>query len=1065
MADKNQNDAGRAFTTRLNDIIHDLAPNGSKPFTYLKITFIFFLAFTLITLTGGNLIGEFGILTKHVDTTTKTAKSFLLHEQEISSTELDKTLLSLAVNQELSSALKANDRYSVEQIISRLFPELENLHNISELAIYDTTRNLIIRSGKASSSADRRYNSLPLKSAETNSTTLKGFELEDNGTLVMSVIKPWILEGKPLGFLKLTMNFEEPLQFIGTMLKADVVEVRSRDALFSDTATAEAKHGWNLTPTAAYKKVGNFPLPTNVTALFQKHITPSSQFDRIVFNRDSVSIASSLPLPMADGTQAASLVLIQDITPEIRAFASRTAVTLLLACLVTLIIGLVLNRIVRSLQFSVIETRQSLEEEVAANTKALRNMQELWVEAQEIAFLGSWERDLLTNELSWSSGMYGITGLPQTTPIQTARDEYFKLIPPSDLNTVRLQMEQAISQCSAFNYEHHLVRKDGQTRLLHIRGYVIAGEDGKAIRTLGTVHDITDYHNAQERSQRLADILEASLNEIHAFDTETLNYEHANRCARENLGYSAEQMSGMQAWQVIGNNTAQQFKDKLRPLLNGSLSVLSFEDIHRRKDGSEYPAEIRVELHKTQSSSLFVAICNDLSERTAREKESQAARLAAEHMAYFDTLTELPNRAACQRDATDYFNANQNKKPAFIIHLDIDNFKRINDTLGHAAGDSALQEFGERLKLCCFGMGTAYRWGGDEFVIIANNSEIDPEELCQRVYIVMRAPMDYQNNPIWPSVSMGIAQCPTDGEDFNTLLVNADLALYRSKEDGKDRWSYFTKDMKTASDEEARTEQELRLALRRDEFFLVFQPQVNIQTQQITGIEALVRWQHPTRGVLAPGAFLPVVDKTNLATPLGQVVLDKALAAARKWHDLQLDFGRIAVNLSSSHLTSGTLLDDFNSLMAKHKVAPEYITAEVLESVFLDNERSNNSEVLEELHNLGVHIELDDFGTGYASLSHVADLPINGLKIDKSFTEQILSDRKKEIVVSHLINLARSLNINIVCEGVETEQQLDRLQMMGNFAVQGYLIARPMPFEAMSDWLTSTQSDLAFNLT
>ena len=230
----------------------------------------------------------------------------------------------------------------------------------------------------------------------------------------------------------------------------------------------------------------------------------------------------------------------------------------------------------------------------------------------------------------------------------------------------------------------------------------------------------------------------------------------------------------------------------------------------------------------------------------------------------------------------------------------------------------------------------------------------------------------------------------------------------------------------------------------------------------MTGVEALVRWQHPERGLVSPGLFLPVVEKSTLAPILGEIVIDNALAAARSWLDQGLDFGRVSINLSPSHLASGLLVEHFKSAMARHDVSPERITAEVLESVFLNDNRSGHQAALQELYELGVHIELDDFGTGYASLTHLSDLPINGLKIDQSFTRQMLEDDKKEAVVNHLIHLARALNIGVICEGVETEEQYDRLRMMGDFSIQGYLIARPMTFDKVTEWMSESSNDLYY---
>jgi diguanylate cyclase (GGDEF)-like protein len=496
------------------------------------------------------------------------------------------------------------------------------------------------------------------------------------------------------------------------------------------------------------------------------------------------------------------------------------------------------------------------------------------------------------------------------------------------------------------------------------------------------------------------------------------------------------------------------------PLLRGHRDSLSAESVHRRKDGSEYPVDLRVQILRDQDRDLLVAIANDVSERVQRENETREAKIRAERLAYFDPLTKLSNRAGCQRDAKERFA--RPEKPAFLIHVDMDGFKRVNDTLGHLAGDQCLEETGRRLREVCRGLGTAYRWGGDEFVILAEGGMSDPNELCERARRIMRMPMEFNGNRFWPTVSMGLALCPHDGDDFETLLVNADLALYQSKENGKDRYTFFRPDMRTDSETEAQIELELKDAVKNDQFFLVFQPQVNLRSQSVTGIEALVRWQHPERGTVSPADFLPVVEKSGLAPILGEIVIDKAFAAARSWIDQGIDFGRISVNVSPSHLSSGLLLDHFKAAMEKHDIGPERITAEVLESVFLNDNRSGHLAALRELFELGVHIELDDFGTGYASLSHVSDLPINGLKIDRSFTRQMLQDAKKEVIVNQLIHLARSLNIGVVCEGVETDAQYDRLRMMGDFSIQGYLIARPMPFHQATDWMSEATDDLYF---
>ena len=1062
------NDAGkpggeRGMAARLDAIMGYWSRNGRLIAKPLKTTFFCFFAFVATALIAQDFLGEYRNLNQRLETTVSTARAFLHHQEKVGAAGLEKVLLGLSANPQLIDAFEDSDPYALQRMTSALFPEMKDQHQIAEFAIFDRNRTRLINAHKAIT-RQQRDDSFLLKLASETETVTRGFEIGDNGSTLISVVRPWTSDGRLLGFLQLGIEIKDTLGLIGTTLNADVVETLHASQLVPGSPAEGGNGGWTRTTGFSYREAGDFEMPTSVRSVLEGDLEALSRSNHLFLEGRRVHIAYNFPVILADGTPGSSLVLFQDITDEVLSSLGHTATSLLLVCMIAAVAGTIVYKLIQSLQTAVIKTRTRLEEAVLANTQALNHSRARLIEAQKIASLGSWERDPQAEDLFWSDEMYRISGISKDLPPREARKQLYEQIPPDERDYVREQLEKAVEECREFDFEHHLVRPEGTIRRVQVRGYVIADSNGKAIKVLGTTHDITDHYNAKERSNRLANILEASLNEIYIYDTETLTFQYANQCARDNVGFELDELQGMPVSTITARKSDQQMRDILQPLLDGKTSFLSIEGFHKRRDGSIYPVEARIQLHKHQNKPVFVAICNDLTERTARELETQAAREAAERIAYFDELTGLPNRAACQRDATELFSEARDAKPAFIIHLDIDNFKRINDTLGHGAGDACLEEAGERLRMCCVGLGTAYRWGGDEFVIIALDGQTDPEELCQRVNIVLRAPMEFDGNQIWPSVSIGVARCPCDGDDFSTLLVHADLALYRSKEDGKDRWSFFTSDMKIDSDEEARTEKELREALRNDEFFLVFQPQVNIRTQIVTGIEALVRWQHPTRGILGPGAFLPVVEKSNLATPLGQAVIDKALRAARSWQDDNIGFGRVAVNLSPSHLTSGTLVNDFTAAMEKYGVEPEFVTAEVLESVFLDNQRNNNSEVLETLHNLGVHIELDDFGTGYASLSHVADLPINGLKIDRSFTNKILTDAKKEIVVNHLIHLARALDINIVCEGVETSNQFERLRLMGNFSVQGYYIARPMAFDDVTAWLNSGQQEVTFGV-
>ncbi|WP_208977781.1 EAL domain-containing protein [Labrenzia sp. 011] len=1021
----------------------------------LRTVFLTVFALTVAVLTLQNIMSAYRSMNEPQERLVRTVERLLTRQKALGTETLDRAISTIGADTALQAAIRDKNASETRTIADRVFARPPDGLEIAEFTIYGADHNLIYRALDPNSighSVDSRYASGPVSFQSDLSTNLSrrtnGIELGPNGEIVVSIFRPLISGAKLLGYLKLAIDIENPLAFISSAVDAQIVKV-------TETGGNHDLGGSRF----QYAHIGGLaPGGLDIGS-----ITSSGEIDagnRFALHDGKIFVLRDLPIPVTGADHFVRLVLVKDVTRNVWAFARQTLFSLMAGIGLALLSWAIIHRLLSRLQSAVQETTSRLEAEVRDNTRKLEHSAFQLTEAQRIAGIGSWERDLATNDILGSEEFYRIMAIPKDLPAAEIKDHIHAQIPEKEAITKEAVISRAIAVCGEFDLEHTLVLKNGEARYVHMRGYVLAGPDGKAAKVIGTVHDNTDRRLAERRNNLLANILESSLNEIFILNTQTFLVEYANKCALSNLGYELADLKSRHIWDINPVYDAESIRRDVAPLLNGSRESLSVESLHRRKDGSEYPVDLRVQLLKDDERDLFIAIANDVSERVQRENETREAKIRAERLAYFDPLTKLSNRAGCQRDAKARFS--RSDRPAFLAHVDMDGFKRVNDTLGHLAGDHCLEETGRRLRQVCRGLGTAYRWGGDEFVILANSDMSDPNELCERARRLMRAPMEFSGTKFWPTVSMGIALCPEDGDDFDTLLVNADLALYQSKEKGKDRYTFFKADMKTDSEIEAKIELELHEAVKNDQFILVFQPQVNLRSQTITGVEALVRWEHPDRGLLSPAEFLPIVEKTNLAPVLGRIVIDTALAAARHWLDAGLDFGRVSINISPAHLSSGLLTEHFKEAMVKYNIDPDRITAEVLESVFLSDNRSGHLAALEELYNLGVHIELDDFGTGYASLTHVADLPINGLKIDKSFTNQMLQDPKKEAVVNQLIHLARSLNIGIVCEGVETEAQYDRLRMMGDFSIQGYLIAKPMTFDRMTDWMTESADDLYY---
>ena len=482
---------------------------------------------------------------------------------------------------------------------------------------------------------------------------------------------------------------------------------------------------------------------------------------------------------------------------------------------------------------------------------------------------------------------------------------------------------------------------------------------------------------------------------------------------------------------------------------------------HHRVDDVEVRINLRngksiVMNKRRMSNGNVISSLVDVTAQREREEELRRTRDALEHIAYFDALTTLPNRAHCQQDLEALFRNPEGSESFALIQLDLDKFKRVNDTMGHAAGDHLLKVAGSRLAFLATKVSAfkPYRWGGDEFVAIVRlDNEIDLEDLCQELTDLVAVPVPYEKTTLWPTASIGVATYPADAKNLEELMMYADLALYKTKQMGRDGYQFFAAEMKEKIDSDIRIEHGVRKALEFDQFELYFQPQVSAIDETIEGIEALVRWNHPERGQLPPGLFMQVVESNGLASALGRTVFDKAMAAARCWMDEGLSFGRLAINLSPGHIQKATLVDDFCESLEKHAVNPDLLAVELLESVWLDDNDGYINEIFQRLSAAGVHVELDDFGTGHASLSHLSTLPIDGIKIDRSLISNLVKGDKHDAILEMVTSMTRLMKLRVVCEGVETSQQMEAVSKIANCSIQGYLVSRPLNFEQMSNWI------------
>ncbi len=434
------------------------------------------------------------------------------------------------------------------------------------------------------------------------------------------------------------------------------------------------------------------------------------------------------------------------------------------------------------------------------------------------------------------------------------------------------------------------------------------------------------------------------------------------------------------------------------------------------------------------------------------------ARNSMAYIAIHDGLTGLNNRIF-MRDHFDTLirSAERRKERLAVIQLDLDRFKQINDTLGHAAGDFVLVKTAERMRASCRASDICARLGGDEFVMVmpAAGSSDDIDRLAQRILDRINEPIVFGGATIMPGASAGIAVYPLDADNGEDLMVHADLALYSAKRQGGGGFAFFSDELRRELDHRKRLEQDIRTTIEADGFIVYFQPQVSLASGAVTGVEALVRWHHEERGVITPGEFIPVAEKAGLMPAIGRIVMRKAISEAAAWHRGGVPFGRLAINVSGTELREPDFNEFLFSTLGEAGLPPEKLSLEIVESVILDDEKTGIAAKLRAIRAAGIYLELDDFGTGYASLSHVNPNEIDRLKIDRRFVQNIHANDDNSKIVRAITELARGLGISILAEGAETEDELTLLQSIGCEEVQGYSIAFPMPDAQAREWLVA----------
>lgn len=573
----------------------------------------------------------------------------------------------------------------------------------------------------------------------------------------------------------------------------------------------------------------------------------------------------------------------------------------------------------------------------------------------------------------------------------------------------------------------------------------------------GIAIDITERMKVQQELLLRNRAIEASVNPIVIVDTAAKDQPliYVNGAFETITGYSSEEAVGRNCSFLQGNDRDQPELEKLREAIREKRQV-SVLLRNYRKDGSLFLNELYIApVTEGQGDDVhyFVGVLYDVTQIRRYQED-------LERQANYDALTGLANRNLLnERTQQSLIQARRYNNLLTVVFIDIDNFKLINDSLGHGAGDELLVTVAERLRVCVRDGDTVARLGGDEFVLLLVNRNFDENNLAvmKRIQQEMSKPVLIRGQAVIVTCSMGLARFPDDGEDAETLLANADVAMYRAKSSGRNNFQFYAKEMNARAGDRLSLESDLWHALENDEFTLNYQPQIDMRSGKIIGMEALIRWRHPKRGMVSPMEFIPMAECNGLIIPIGRWVLE---TACRDNLQLQAEgFApmRVAVNLSARQLSQSDFVATVRSVIESTGIDPSYLELEVTESMVMHNVDEVIG-ILKDINDMGVQLSLDDFGTGFSSLAYLKRFPIDRLKIDQSFIRHCESDPDDAIISQTIIALAHGLKIKVIAEGVETAEHLEFLKENNCDEGQGYFISRPLPLDALRALLIGRKS-------
>lgn len=536
-----------------------------------------------------------------------------------------------------------------------------------------------------------------------------------------------------------------------------------------------------------------------------------------------------------------------------------------------------------------------------------------------------------------------------------------------------------------------------------------------------------------------------------------------NRMMTSLFSTPENQARGKLLFDLLPNLHIDHFSSLLRQVLTGEESS-NFQTMRLFVEDRNQHFELRLTAFKEEMDLAgAVILLEDITQRVATEEKLQDNERRLNHLAFHDSLTNLPNRLLFYNRLKQAMAlARRRQKQVGLLFLDLDRFKNVNDSLGHQVGDQLLRKVANRVKSCLRESDTIARLGGDEFVIIVQDFDQAKElgTIAQKILCYLPRAIPVNDEILYPTASLGIAVFPDDGEDTEALMQSADVAMYRAKEQGRNNYQFYKPEMNARAYEMLQLEGNLRQALEKQQFILHYQPQVELNSGDIIGMEALLRWQHPTKGMVAPNDFIPLAEETGLIVPIGEWVLRTACNQLRDWHEMGFSSLRMAVNISPRQFREPDFIPSLEKVLRKSEIDPSWLELEITENVLMEDAQQS-AKMLGQLRSMGLSLAIDDFGTGFSSLNYLQQFPIDKLKIDRSFVNGIDDAAQGTSLAAAIVALAKNLQMEVIAEGIEMPAQHNFLQTHQCEYGQGFLFSAPLSAPEAEKFLKQTQFQAA----